>query len=315
MARSERECLCSGAANDIPRLIRGLAADAGRRIPLAGTLNFRDVGGYPTADGGTIGWRRLLRSDALHRLDGDAAVVLARLDLRTVLDLRTSEEVRIAPSPPDGLIPPGAVTTHISLVGEDLTALPADLDGIYRFIVDRRGAAIGAAVRFLAKPGGLPALVHCSAGKDRTGIVVAFVLAAVGVPDQVIAADYALSGRYLDPTQTPAIGRVRADTGMGDRLTEALMASPPELIAGILARVRQQAGTIEGYLTSHGVTAAELGALRTALVTGGPGRWPGDGDDCAAGGRGRVGAGRAASEGSRVASEGRRDDCHGSRRA
>ena len=80
----------------------------------------------------------------------------------------------------------------------------------------------------LCAPAALPALVHCSAGKDRTGIVVALVLAALGVPDEVIAADYALSARYLDPERTPAIRQLQDSTGLGDALRLRLLASPPD---------------------------------------------------------------------------------------
>ena len=104
--------------------------------------------------------------------------------------------------------------------------------------------------------------------------MVAFALAAVGVPDQIIAADYALSSLYLDPQHTPTIGRVQEGTGLGDRLTAALLASPPGLMLRVLARARrgagQDGGSIEGYLAGHGVTCAELAALRSALVR--PGR-------------------------------------------
>jgi protein-tyrosine phosphatase len=248
-------------------LMWNLAAEHDRRIPLAGTLNLRDVGGYPVAGGGSIGWRRLLRSDALHRIDQAGVDMLCGLGLRTVLDLRTAAEIEIAPSPLERLAERGTRTTHISLIGEDLAALSTELDDIYEFIVDRRGTVIGAAVRSLTRPYALPALVHCSAGKDRTGIVVALVLAAVGVPDEFIAADYALTSVYLDPRHTAAIGQVRASSGMGERLTTALLASPPELIAGVLARARQHGGTVEGYLAGQGVTADDLATLRAALVT------------------------------------------------
>ena len=238
----------------------------GRHLALPGTLNFRDTGGYPVAGGGVTRWRQLLRSDGLHRVDRDGLDILSAFGLRTVLDLRTNEETRIAPSPVDELASAGAVTMQVSLIGDDFDELPTELSGIYDFIIDQRGTAIGAAVRSLARPGALPALVHCTAGKDRTGIVVAFALAAVGVPEEFVAADYALSGTYLDPQHTPAIGHVQESTGLGERLTAALLASPPELIARALDRARGQAGSIADYLVGCGVTCAELKALRSALI-------------------------------------------------
>src|SRR5215470_538978 len=257
------------ALDEVAGLMRDISVAPGRHVDVPGTLNFRDTGGYPVAGGGHIGWHRLLRSDGLHRLEPEASDILTGLGLRTVLDLRTSAEAQIAPSPLDDFAATGALTMHVSLIGDDLEALPEDLASIYDYVVDTRGPAIGAALRCLARPGGLPALVHCTAGKDRTGIVVAFALAAVGVPDRYVAADYALSSLYLDPQHTPTIGQVRESTGLGDRLTAALLASPPELILHVLDRARRQAGSIADYLAVHGVTCAELSALRSALVTGG----------------------------------------------
>jgi len=257
-------------------LVRTLAAEPGRHLAVAGTLNFRDAGGYPAAGGGRTRWRRLLRSDGLHRLEPAGWAVLAGLGLRTVLDLRTSYEAEIAPSPLDDLATSGALTMHVSLIGEDLAAVPGDLGEIYDYVIDRQGAAIGAAIRCLARPAGLPALVHCTAGKDRTGIVVALALAAVGVPDRFIAADYALTSVYIDPGDTPTIGHVSEGAGLEKDLTAALLASPPELILRTLDRARERGGSIAGYLAAHGVSGAELGGLRAALVTG-DGEVPGDG--------------------------------------
>ena len=286
MTASGRRDLLQADAGDLAGLLRTAGAAPGRHIPVPGTLNFRDAGGYPVAGGGITRWRSLLRSDGLDRLGPGAADMLAAMRLRTVLDLRTGAEAQLAASPLDELAEQGALTMQVSLIGEDLEALPANLDEIYDYVVDRQGAAIAAAIRTLARPDGLPALVHCTAGKDRTGIVVAFALAAVGVPDAVIAADYALSSLYLDPLRTPVIGRVQEGTGLGDRLTAALLASPPELIVRTLGRARRQGGTIGGYLGAHGVPSAELAALRSALVTTGEseglspsGRTEGEDDD------------------------------------
>lgn len=258
----------AGATAGVTDVIAAIAAAPGRHIALPGMLNLRDVGGYRvTAAGGRTTWRCLLRSDGLHRLDDAGAGELGRLGLRTVIDLRSSAEAEIAPSPVDALAEHGALTLHIPLLGADLTELPGTLAEIYDFVIDRCGSAIGAAVRVLARPGALPALVHCTAGKDRTGLVVAFVLSAVGVPDLVVAADYALSSLYLDPQNTQTIGQIQADSGLGASLTVALLASPPELILRALDRARQRSGSVAGYLAECGVTAADLQNLRTALVT------------------------------------------------
>jgi protein-tyrosine phosphatase len=257
------------APGDVGGLIASIGRAYGRHVAVGGTLNFRDTGGYPLAGGGVTRWRRLLRSDGLHRVDGDGLGLLGTFGLRTVLDLRTNAEAQIAPSPVDDLARSGALTMQVSLIGEDFDELPAELPGIYDFIIDERAGAIGAAIRALARPGALPALVHCTAGKDRTGIVVAFALSAVGVPDDFVAADYALSGTYLDPQHTPTIAQVQESTGLGERLTAALLASPPELIIRAIGRARRQAGSLAAYLATCGVTCAELTALRSALVTEG----------------------------------------------
>ena len=264
-------------ANDVAELIRAIAADPGRRLALAGTLNLRDIGGYPVSAPGQTGqapggwrtaWGTLFRADAPHRPDAAAADGLAGfagLGLRTVLDLRSSLEADYAPSP--DFAGHGIATMRIPLAGDNLAALPPDLGRIYDFVIDERGASIASAVRALARPGGVPGLVHCTAGKDRTGIVIALVLSAIGASDVVVAADYALSSLYLDPTRIAVIGRLHAEFDVDDQVTAALMASPPELILRVLDRARRQAGSIAGYLTSHGVADEDLTRLRAALVT------------------------------------------------
>jgi protein-tyrosine phosphatase len=240
--------------------VRRLITADGRRIAVPGVLNLRDLGGYPAAGGARLRWRTLLRSDALHKLD---AADLAGLGLRTIVDLRTELEAEYAPSPLAGL---PARLYHVSLIGPDLPAEPLELEAIYQFIITERGAAIAAAIRALCADGAFPALVHCSAGKDRTGIVVALILAVLGVPDEVIAADYAYSSVCLDPERTPAIGQLRASTGLDEDRTRELLSCPPDLIVDVLALIRAASGTVEGYLTEHGLRAADLAALRAGLL-------------------------------------------------
>jgi protein-tyrosine phosphatase len=251
-------------------LMRGIASERGRHLPISGTLNFRDVGGYPVAGGGVTAWRTLYRSDALHRVDDAGSAAIAGLGLKTVLDLRVLEELLIAQDPLSDFADQGIRTVHLSLVGQDFSELPPELDGVYTFFVDRRGRSIADAIKLLAKPGALPALVHCTAGKDRTGTVIAFALAAVGVSDELIAADYALSSMYLIAEQTAVIGQLSAATGLGEQFTEALLASPPELILRVLDRAREQAGSVAEYLVGNGVTEEELAALKAVLVVTDP---------------------------------------------
>jgi protein-tyrosine phosphatase len=241
--------------------MQDLAMAEGRRIELPGLFNLRDLGGYPTASG-TVPWRTLFRSDALHQLDADGIATLAALDLRTIVDLRTHVEAEIAPSQLDQLT---ARHSHISILGGDMQSLPLELGAIYQYVVDQCGGAIADAIRPLCSDHALPALVHCSAGKDRTGIVIALVLALLGVPDEVIASDYELSARYLDSQHTAAIGQLQAGTGLGDKLTGELLSSPRQLILDVLARARAAHGSISGYLLAHGLRPADLAALRAAL--------------------------------------------------
>lgn len=249
------------AGDDEQRAADPAGAD-GRRIGLPGIYNLRDLGGYPTARG-PLPWRTLLRSDALHRLDAVGIAGLQALRLRTIVDLRTHVEAEIAPSPQARL---SARHTHVSILGGDLQSLPLELDAIYAYVVTQCGTAIADAIRPLCAAHAFPALVHCSAGKDRTGIVIAMVLAVLGVPDDVIAADYALSGGYLDPSRTAAIGQLQAGTGLGEQLTGELLSSPPRLILDVLGTARRRHGSVDGYLTAHGLTAADLAVLRVALA-------------------------------------------------
>ncbi len=252
------------AAGRREREILDLALADGRHVRVDGTSNLRDVGGYRTYAGASVAWRTLFRSGSLHRLGSQGAAALAGLGLRTVVDLRADIEVQQAPSAVAGL---PARIVRAPLV-RDPTVLPP-LTGLgeeYRYMIDECGDSIGSAVRELCGPGALPALVHCAAGQDRTGIVIALVLAALGVPDDLIGADYSLSSVYLDPDSTAVIDGLKA-AGLGDNVTAELLSSPARPILNVLAWARAAGGgSVDGYLTAHGVGAPELAALRSALV-------------------------------------------------
>jgi protein-tyrosine phosphatase len=236
----------------------------GRHLRVDGTENLRDVGGYPTQAGGSVAWRTLFRSDSLHNIDSQGVAGLAGLGLRTIVDLRADIEVEQRPSVLPGL---SARIVRAPVV-RDPTVLPpmADLGAEYRYMISECGDSIGAAVRELCMPGAFPALVHCAAGQDRTGIVIALVLALLGVPDELIGADYSLSSVYLEPDSTAVIGTPAA-TDLRDSVTPDLLSSRTEPILNVLAWARAAGGgSVCGYLTAHGVGAPEQAALRSALV-------------------------------------------------
>ena len=243
---------------------------ADRRIPLAGTFNVRDVGGYPAA-GGTVRAGRLLRGDALHRLDDAARATLTGLPVRTVVDLREDFEARLSPDALDGT---GITVLRLPVfrfTGDSFGPAPDDLKTVYDLMVDDCGAVLAAAVGHVAAPDAQPVLVHCSAGKDRTGVVVAVVLSLLGGEDEVIAEDYSLTGAYLAEEFTQAVEQLQASTGLGQRLNGRALGCPPELILGTLERMRAAHGSVEAYLRAHGLTAEQVAELRRSLIEPGAG--------------------------------------------
>ena len=238
------------------------SGDDERRIPVPRCPNLRDVGGYPAAGGRTTRWRTLLRSGSLRPAGAEAVARLEEYGLRTVIDLRTATETERAPSPP-GV---AARTQLISLLGPEARGLPPGLGPVYRYLIEERGDQLGSAISALSQAGALPALVHCAAGKDRTGIVIGLVLAVLGVPDEIIAADYALSAGYLGAQAVAIVGEIQGSAGLDGQATADLLASPPGLILDALARARSAGGSVDGYLLAHGVTPADLATLRASLT-------------------------------------------------
>ncbi|GAA2028447.1 tyrosine-protein phosphatase [Catenulispora yoronensis] len=191
---------------------------------------------------------RLLRSARLNAMTDADREWLASIGLRTVIDLRQGFEIRAWPDAL-GTLDVARINTPPSLEAENDPGLT--FFGLYLSWLDDSGTAFADAVRALAAPDALPALVHCTAGKDRTGLVVALVLDVLGVEEKAIIADY---------METDAM--LRADKG--DIVYEYTITA--DLIVGALAHVRSRWGTAEAYLLAHGVTAEDLAALREGLL-------------------------------------------------
>jgi protein-tyrosine phosphatase len=230
-----------------------------RAVAIGGTYNFRDVGGYETDDGGMIRWGRLFRSDALHNLRPSATTALRTLGLRTVIDLRSDQERRARP---DNLPEGGPEYFACPILDQHTIAdSPARLEDVYDHIISARGTTVVEAVRILACPGAVPAVVHCAAGKDRTGVVIGLLLSSLGVHHEIVASDFAATSLFLTDEFASVL---TADSQAG--VDAPLLRAPAELMCQLLARVEADYGGALGYLLAHGITSAEHARLRAHLV-------------------------------------------------
>ncbi len=230
--------------------------DGIRLLPLDGTRNVRDIGGYPTMDGRTTRWRTLLRADQLDRLPEHAQRELLEIGLSLVVDLRWPDELVRHPSV-------FARTDrvrylHVPLLADDPTP-HAGLSGMYRHIFDARATQLADVTRALLAPGGLPAIVGCAAGKDRTGALIALLLDAVGVARDHIVEDYAISARHF---ATP-IAHVEPDDW---RARPLVVDSPPEFMADALDHLDRHHGGARGLLARQGFSSSDLDLLVERLT-------------------------------------------------
>jgi hypothetical protein len=244
-----------------------------RWLALEGLDNVRDVGGLPLRDGGHTRPGVLLRSASLHYMTpGDVEHLVDVLGLKLVLDLRTRREVDR--DGPTAVARAGVETVWLSFLAENGEPLPQADDDVdpmvhnYLGYLSQRGENVAEAVRRLAAPDAGPALVHCAAGKDRTGVLVALVLDAVGVQRPAVIADYVLSAE-----QVPAMFR-RWTTAAGEPMPADLTRHLPraEVMATLLARLDAEhgvgeAGGAAGWLRANGLDDADLDRLRSRLTS------------------------------------------------
>jgi protein-tyrosine phosphatase len=243
-----------------------------RHLPWDACYNIRDVGGYVTADGGQIRWGALVRADNLCRLSPAGCAALIDHGVRTIIDLRSPSELERAPHP-FALVrsePNTPAYLHLALFDED------DQDGIarinavgstkemYTLMIEQYPARIATIIQAVARASEGGVLVHCFAGKDRTGIIVALLLAIAGADKETIAADYAESDNYLQPLYTEILDSLAHDPPRQRQLAVQL-ASPPEAMQATLAYLDATYGGPEGYLQAIGVDQQDLQLLRQRL--------------------------------------------------
>jgi protein-tyrosine phosphatase len=204
----------------------------------------------------------LIRSDAPTQLDNQARAAIAALGVRTAVDLREPVERELDPVDLDGID-----VRRIPILGDEFDVNTSlSLEEIYVELLEHRGAALTAVVRVLCQPQAVPSLIFCSAGKDRTGLVVALTLAALDVPEEDIVADYALTEHAMANGFRAVIEKRAAAAGISEQEIAVKVGAPPELMRRVLEWLRAQEGGAAGYLRHHGLSDHELARLRAALL-------------------------------------------------
>jgi protein-tyrosine phosphatase len=263
-----------------------------RHLPLEGTPNFRDAGGYRTTDGRTVRWGLLYRSSVLTYLTPTDYQYLSQLGIRVICDFRTQHEVEIAPetwipnssahkiSLPIGSVPPShpgeQPTVHVSFspadTPEQIRQRMIDTYGNFVFTSSDQYAAVFQQL----KNDHLPLLYHCTGGADRTGAFSAFVLLTLGVPEETVLTDYALTRSYMgDLLTNPASQKILQASGseVADSIRKLspeqrkAMVTDPEYLQATLRRIDAKYGSFDNYRRQalH-VSDSDAVALRARLT-------------------------------------------------
>lgn len=240
-----------------------------RVVPLSGTRNARDLGGYASRFGGSVRWGRLYRSGRLDGLSAEDVAVLRSLELARVYDLRSARERESAPD--------DVASTHVPL----LSGGPPDPERLDRIVdhetgvaflvemnltmLEQSAAELGSIVFSLADPGSTPVLFHCTAGKDRTGLVAALLLDLLGVARDDVLDDYELSALHDHSHEMLASFERFTGRGLPPEAAAGLLAAPRQVMASVLDTVADHYGGVERYLAERG--AIDRGAVDTIRAT------------------------------------------------
>jgi protein-tyrosine phosphatase len=258
----------------ILRWRRSIGLQQARYLDIEGAHNVRDLGGYPALDGRRTRWKTFVRAGSLDRLPPPSRAALVEYGIRTVIDLRRTNEVEEAPNV---FASSSQVTYHHQnmlgdepLAGTDdsvATGVAAErILAMYCPWLDLCQPQIRRTLETLAEPDARPAMYHCAAGKDRTGVISALLLGLAGVPAEVIAEDYALSARYLLERYLAqqASPELAPDNYTHEDYRRDFC--PPDAMLKVLDYVNERYGGIEAYVLATGLRPGQIESIRTALV-------------------------------------------------
>ena len=239
-----------------------------RDLAWEGCLNVRDLGGHPTRDGGETGYGRVVRADSVRQLTDAGWAAAAAYGIRTVVDLRGDHELR---DDPPGELPLDVVHAPFMEADEDGwkaidTKIEAAVAGardeatetrdVYMIFLERFRQNAAAGVRAVARAPAGGVLVHCVGGKDRTGLLSAFLLHLAGVRIEEIAADYALSEERLRPRHEAWLAK--AETEAEREQLRRIMRTPAEAMVGVFAELERRYGGVTAFLRNGGLSDEDL---------------------------------------------------------
>ena len=231
---------------------------------VSGATNFRDVGGLPAGSRRTRAGV-LYRSGNLVHVDDAGLATMSDLGLRRIVDLRDDDEVRFAPSRLDGLdVDVHRVPLFLGSV-ESFFERDVSLRELYGELVEGSASRVVDAVRAIA--GAQPVLIHCTVGKDRTGVTVAIALAAAGVDREAVVDDYARTEALLPAERNRrVVAGIRAVHPDSRHAEELATRSPADVMRALLESLDGAYGSPSDFLRAHGLTEGELARLRAALI-------------------------------------------------
>jgi protein-tyrosine phosphatase len=242
-----------------------------RDLDWDGCLNVRDLGGHRTEDGGETRYGAVVRADSIRQLTDEGWTAAVDYGVRTIVDLRT--DVELEADPPAEL---PVDVLHVPFFQEDEEAFAeveaaaraasdnvAATRAVYLVFLERFGKNVGEAIAAVARAPDGAVVVHCMGGKDRTGLVTAFLLHIAGVHVEQIAADYALSEERLQPRHAAWIEE--AGTEAERERIRRVASTPAESMVGVLEELERRHGSVEAFLRASGLTDEDLRLARERL--------------------------------------------------
>jgi protein-tyrosine phosphatase len=239
-----------------------------RIIELEGAVNFRDLGGYVTDDGRHTRWRTLFRADGLGELTEPDFDILRQLGIRTVIDLRTGHELQQSRFDVEAHPVGFHHFPFIKSLGnaDDFERAPGFLGTQYQEMLQDAATQIVGALTALAAPDARPAVFHCTAGKDRTGLLSALMLSLLGVPEETVVADYALSGAAMQRLRAKLLIKFPDGKLLVDANADALFSADPSNMVALFAHLNDRYGSVREYASAIGLPDDVVDRLREAML-------------------------------------------------